>query len=110
MRARFRCRLAVVVERKAVNTIESRRRVKQAYCRRSRRWIALLWRLLEQFPKLDVAGSTPVARSREFEELDACALQAARRWWRFGGCLSRGARPITPARPRRRGRRRSPPS
>jgi len=85
MRARFRCRLAVVVERKAVNTIESRRRVKQAYCRRSRRWIALLWRLLEQFPKLDVAGSTPVARSREFEELVAAVPQATRRRWLFGG-------------------------
>src|SRR5438128_1544984 len=85
MRARFRCRLAVVVERKAVNTIESRRPVKQAYCRRSRRWIALLWRLLEQLPKLDVAGSTPVARSREFEQLAPLTLRAARRRGQFGG-------------------------
>src|SRR5439155_13676459 len=38
-----------------------------------------------QLPKLDVAGSTPVARSREFEELDATAGSAARRRWQFGG-------------------------
>ena len=38
-----------------------------------------------QIPKLDVAGSTPVARSREFEQLAPLALQAARRRWQFGG-------------------------
>src|SRR5438876_11249159 len=97
MRARFRCRLAVVVERKAVNTIESRRRVKQAYCRRSRRWIALLWRLLEQLPKLDVAGSTPVARSREFEQLAPLTLKSRAPtvavWWHLDRVVGALARP-----------------
>ncbi len=32
-----------------------------------------------QLPKLDVAGSTPVARSREVAQLDATAGSAARR-------------------------------
>ena len=41
-----------------------------------------------QIPKLDVAGSTPVARSREVEELAASAHQAARRRWQFGGSSS----------------------
>src|SRR2546430_375095 len=50
-----------------------------------------------QLPKLDVAGSTPVARSREFEELAAVPLRAARRsravWWQFVPSCRR--RPVT---------------
>ena len=38
-----------------------------------------------QLPKLDVAGSTPVARSREFKQLAPLTLRAARRRWQFGG-------------------------
>ena len=53
------------------------------YCYRRRKTFALQGP--RKLPKLDVAGSTPVARSREIEELGATVLRASRCWWLFGG-------------------------
>src|SRR5438067_13090097 len=63
----------------AATTIDFVRRRKHDSCDRAAKNLARLGgrnSVVEcQLPKLDVAGSTPVARSREFEELALCRYE-----------------------------------